>query len=211
MDYNTKKKEKERQGKIVILPQRKRYKGPLGEFEFSTEEFEVTYKDTPFGWLEVLLYRGTETEGYKIHIPEGVVNCSYMFEGTMLQTPPVIPVGVKNVNYMFANCVSLKRGALLPDGVTTASFLYQGDRSLESSPALPNTLENGSYLFDGCTHLLEPPKIGSRLKNATGMFRNCFRLQQEAVFPDGVRAEHAYRGCKTLQDEDWDFRDEMDL
>ena len=64
----------------------KYYKGPLGNFEYDDVEFRVfTYG--------VIKYIGKETDGTKIKIPEGILDCSYMFETCNLITPPVIPAG----------------------------------------------------------------------------------------------------------------------
>lgn len=185
----------------MILPQEKRYKGPLGEFTYNSADFELAYRYTPFGGLEVLKYRGSEIEGEKIKIPDGIVDCSYMFEKLSIRTAPVIPVSVRTVNYMFKDCVSLIRGTLLPYGTRSASFMYQGCRSLESCSALPDTLENAQYMFDGCRSLVLPPKMPARLKQASGMFRGCQSLCELADFPKGVISKkHVYRDCKGLKE-----------
>lgn len=185
----------------MVLPQEKRYKGPLGEFTYDSKDFELMYRYTPIGSIEILKYRGPEVEGDKIHIPNGIVDCSYMFEKQSLRTPPVIPVSVKIANYMFKDCVSLVRGALLPYGTKSASFMYQNCRSLEVSPVLPDTLVNAQYMYDGCRLLKKPPRIGEALFNATGMFRDCYALEELAVLPSGVvKKVHIYRNCRLLKD-----------
>lgn len=185
----------------MILSQEKKYKGPLGEFVYNSEDFELMYRYTPLGGFEVLKYRGPETEGDKIRIPNGIVDCSYMFEKLSVKTPPVIPVSVRTTNYMFKDCVSLVRGALLPYGTKSSSFMYQGCRSLVSCPMLPDTLLNAQYMFDGCRLLEQPPKIGTKLQNATGMFRDCLSLQSLAVLPNEVpKTNHMYRNCGLLKE-----------
>lgn len=184
----------------MVLQQERKYKGPLGQFVYNTRDFELIDKYTPFGRFDVLRYRGNETDGSKITIPNGIIDCSYMFEKHSLQTPPIIPVGVRIVNYMFKDCVSLLRGAVFPHGVVSAAFAYQGCRSLQACPGLPKTLEKGQYLFDSCTSLACPPKIGANLLKGAGMFRGCRNMQCLADFPVGADVQHAYRNCESLRE-----------
>lgn len=188
-------------GEMETMIQEKTYKGPLGSFSYSTADFAVETKYTPLGPLQILRYRGKETDGLKIQIPMGLLDASYMFENKSLVTPPVIPVTVQRADYMFLNCVSLVKGAVFPYGMKSASFAYSGCRSLVEAPGLPSTMKNASFLFDGCRLLVKPPILNKGLENTTGMFRNCFRLESFADLPKSVvKSEHMYRGCRALAD-----------
>lgn len=185
----------------MILARECQYKGSLGEFTYNTEEFEVLDKYTPFGVIPVLHYRGNETDGRKITIPNGLKDGSYLFENASIQTPPLLPPSLERANYMFLDCVSLVRGAILPHGCVSASFMYAGCRSLLSVPACPKTLRRASYMCDGCRMLQEPMVLNAGMENITGMYRNCVNLKHLAEIPDSVKEyQHLYRGCKSLKD-----------
>lgn len=177
------------------------YKGPLGVFSYYPDDFEVRKKYTPYGALQILQYKGREVDGRKIHIPEGIRDCSYMFEGKSLVSPPVIPSGVKRTNFMFLNCSSLQTGAILPYGVESSFSMYSGCLALTYAPMMPATLKNASYMFDGCRSLRKPPLLNEGLENVCGMFRNCFQLESLAEVPSSViQYGHMYRGCRKLKD-----------
>ena len=185
----------------MILARECKYKGSLGEFTYNTEDFEIINKYTPFGVIPTLHYRGTETDGTKIKIPNGLRDGSYLFENTSIQTPPLLPPSLTLANYMFLDCVSLVRGAILPHGCVSASFMYAGCRSLTSVPRTPNTLKRAQYMCDGCRLLEEPVLLNDGIENITGMFRNCASMQHLADVPDSVKEyAHLYRGCKLLRD-----------
>lgn len=194
------RRKKERNKKMMPV-QLVDYKGSLGVFSYDPNIFEVRKKYTPYGALQVLQYKGRETDGSLIAIPEGVQDCSYMFEGKSLITPPRIPSGVIRTNYMFLNCTSLERGAILPYGVRTASCMYRGCLRLQYVPRMCESLQNASYMFDGCRSLEMPPVLNEGLQNISGMFRNCFQLQEVAVVPSSVQLDaHVYRGCRKLKE-----------
>ena len=70
----------------------------LGEFYYNPDEFKICHSD-------YLKYVGSETDGSKIKIPQGIKSCNSMFDGCEnLITAPSIPEGVKNCNHMFFCC-----------------------------------------------------------------------------------------------------------
>lgn len=80
------------------------YKGNLGEFDYDDKEFQLCSFAGCWNNDHYLHYVGNETDGSKINIPVGIVNCESMFSGCKnLRTPPVIPEGVENCDYMFSD------------------------------------------------------------------------------------------------------------
>lgn len=196
-ERNTEDNRKE--GVFMIPPRIVQYEGRLGTFAYSTADFEISMRYTETGSFEILSYRGRETDGSKIQVPEGLVNGSYLFEGKSLVTPPRLPKSLKNASYMFKNCVSLQRGAVLPDGVEKCGFMYQGCRSLVSCPDLPNTVVDAPYMFDGCSYLERSPRLSKRMRNIAGIYRGCRRLQEEPEIPPYVlRDQYMFRDCLFL-------------
>ena len=105
-----------------------RYEGKLGKFEYDDTEFQYhTSEGTPEALhFEFFHYIGSETDGSKIKIPDGMINCNKLFESNVhLETPPKIPEGVKNCDLMFHNCYSLKQFPEIPDSVQSYLGMFQ--------------------------------------------------------------------------------------
>ena len=75
----------------------KKYDGAIGKFEYDPKQFKLAGTKM----FANLFYIGHETDGSRIQIPEGITDCSRMFEYTQIETPPVIPEGVKICDRMF--------------------------------------------------------------------------------------------------------------
>lgn len=84
----------------------KEYKGPLGKFKFDENYFRLETGQ--------LIYVGGFTGGaIMCEIPEGILDCSYMFAGnTRLLIAPCLPKSCICANYMFMDCTNLQT---LPD------------------------------------------------------------------------------------------------
>ena len=88
------------------------HSGKFGTFVYNPNEFKVLYNGVH--------YIGTETDGSKIKIPDGIVDTTRMFKNNKsLVTPPVIPASVKICDYMFENCSSLKQLPVIPESVAS--------------------------------------------------------------------------------------------
>lgn len=124
------------------------YEGPLGVFDYDNTEFEV-YDGDDFSCLR---YIGKElSDGSKIKIPEGIVDCNRMFKHCEhLKQPPVIPYGVKNCEQMFFGCKSLEQPPVIPEGATDCDAMFYRCESLQQLPKLPDSVENSFDIFYGC-------------------------------------------------------------
>lgn len=121
------------------------YEGNLGKFDYNPKEFEID---------ELVRYIGNETDGKKIHIPEGVEDCGGMFfKCKSLTIAPDIPEGVKNCSGMFFLCESLTIAPVIPEEVEDCSGMFYGCTSLRSAPAIPKGVEKCHKVFKGCTSL----------------------------------------------------------
>lgn len=175
------------------------YEGRLGKFTYNTGEFELRHRYTETGVFEILTYRGNELYGENIHIPDGIVNISYMFENKSIKTAPMIPATVKIADYAFKDCVSLQQGASLPDGLESCGFLYKNCRSMLSGSHMPNSVISAQYMYDGCISLYEPGSLSNQLRFASGLYRNCKNLRVMPTLPPTVeRADYIVKGCDYL-------------
>lgn len=86
------------------------YEHNVGSFNYDDENFTVA----PNGYL---LYIGNETEGEKITIPEGITDCTGMFQDTEIRTAPKIPNGVTTIDRMFMGCKNLQKYPEIPTGI----------------------------------------------------------------------------------------------
>ena len=90
----------------------KKYDGVIGKFEYDPKECRLAGTEM----LANLFYVGKETDGSKIKIPEGIIDCSRMFEFSSITTPPVIPEGVKICDRMFDGS-QIQEPPVFPDSV----------------------------------------------------------------------------------------------
>jgi hypothetical protein len=116
---------------IGFVSQMENYDGPLGKFAYNVNEFELK----TIGDEDVLQYIGSETDGNKIEIPEGITSCRLMFAGnTKLKLPVVIPQGVKDCSYMYTGCTSLIRPSKTIKSMRNCNYMYAGCKSLTKAP-----------------------------------------------------------------------------
>lgn len=123
---------------------KKHYKGDLGEFDYDSKEFAIVNDD--------LVYIGKETDGAKIHIPEGILYCDFMFANTNVETPPVIPEGVIICRGMFMGCENLKEAPVIPESVRYSEGMFQDCKSLKKAPVIPKNIEMSYLMFEGCSY-----------------------------------------------------------
>ena len=125
------------------------YKGPLGKFQYDDTEFIEKSGN--------LHYIGTETDGSRIKIPKGIINCTFMFEGCNIVTPPTIPKGVTLCFGMFRNCKSLIKAPDIPEKTTNCCTMFYGCDSLITGTPLPRRMPrrilNCFYMYQGCSAL----------------------------------------------------------
>lgn len=167
------------------------YKGALGEFNYNSEEFCVLYVepiepcffsnvyDEPGhgGALECLHYIGWEKDGSKVTIPNGIKNCRYMFAGSDLVTPPVIP-----------------------DGVIDCTGMFAYSAALSATPVIPDSVEMCSEMFAYCMSLTAGASIPANAKYCCRMYENCLYLTSASIVPDDVCRCNMFRGCERLPD-----------
>lgn len=104
----------------------KSYDGAIGKFEYDPKEFKLAGGKH----YAMLLYVGKETDGSKIKIPEGIKDCSRMFEYTDITVPPVIPDGVEVVDRMFEGTF-IKTRPVFPESVKSSDDVFKGCTYLE--------------------------------------------------------------------------------
>ena len=214
----------------------KHYEGKLGVFDYDDDEFELgrirqdaagVHANIPevvsFGKEEFLLYKGKETDGSKVHIPEGIIDCNHMFLYGHLETAPDIPNGVKYCDFMFEDCKSLKTAPDIPGSVNNCTCMFEGCTSLEVAPELsdniedcrgmfarceslktaskiPDNIKDCTCMFEGCTSLETAPKIPGSVENCVYMFYGCQSLREAPEIPDSVKdCRIMFRDCKSLE------------
>lgn len=94
---------------------------------------------------QYLCYIGSETDGSKIKIPDGIKSCMGMFAGTDIESVPDIPDSVLFVDGMCLRCRNLKTASVLPVRCDTGFYnvsTYAGCYNIESVIAYG---DNDSY------------------------------------------------------------------
>jgi hypothetical protein len=157
----------------------KQYDGQLGKFEYDDTEFKhLIFRD---GRKECLMYIGNESDGSKIKIPQGIKDCSFMFDRCeSLETPPVIPEGVEDCSVMFSDCRNLEVPPIIPSSVKKCDAMFYYARCMRESPVIPEGVEDCTLMFQGCYNMRSAPVIPHSVKDTTCMFCVCSRKVSEA-------------------------------
>lgn len=200
------------------------YEGVLGSFDYDPNQWAIGYKtvyDSIGGesvdtQIPILRYIGTQTDGNRIDIPDGVKSLDYTFEGTKVKTVPALPEGVESMHATFKDCSELtglsmkaagdKQGfwnQIMPwnwnDGVDWQ--LWGG----EGAARLPSSVRDLSYCFDSCTQLtnaFETTAADTKLENMDGYARGCKNLttimdvSEAKLLPVSAQTD-AYDGINT--------------
>jgi len=174
----------------------KRYIGKYGSFDYDDKEFELRG--------DFLVYMGSAIDGSKIKIPEGITNCSWMFAGDNIITPPIIPEGVTNCEGMFSNCVLLKKAPVIPESVKTCTGMFYGCDSLEKPPVIPNGVENCYYMFKACTSLKTVPVISVNSHYYYEVYAECTALRNYVLSPVKL-ISNMYQQCPPMIQEIHNF------
>jgi len=173
------------------------YNGPLGKFDYDDTQFSVIdYYDE-----DRLRYIGSEVDGSKITIPDGIVNCANMFENnSTLQVAPAIPESAECCQAMFSNCGALTTPPVIPDDVRDCEAMFLDCRSLKAAPEIPEGVVRIKTMFKGCTSLKEAPVLPSKARDCSDMFHGCTSLEEPPVLPNTVKyCNYMFCGCKSLK------------
>ena len=184
----------------------------LGNFTYDPSEFEVQRvnvskqvdnngltEDMPHnGYMYVLRYIGHETDGSKIHVPEGLEDMSLTFTGTDIKSAPKIPSSVTSIYGAFASCHNLETADItIPPSVKAGEFAFCDCTNLKKGPSVvPGTIKNANYMFANCPTLENTPKIGRGVKQGECMFMGCKNLTREPNVPRSMTEyKDMTRGC----------------
>lgn len=188
------------------------YSGPLGEFEYDPNEFKLftVEHEGEATSFTILRYIGSETDGRKINIPEGITNCSMMFAsfgdyGSGLPEPtirvaPALPKSAKSAFAMFSGCDSLEDSSLVfskNNKLRDARFMFSDCDSMVYGPSrMPSNTDFADYAFMNCGALKQAPSMNNRLRSADGMFVDCFSLDSTPDLPLSVESDVDFNfGC----------------
>ena len=201
------------------------YSGVLGDFDYDPNNWAVGYKtvydsiggESVTTEIPILRYIGTETNGNKIHIPEGVTNLDYTFEGTDVRTVPVLPEGVESMHATFKDCDELqslsenaagdKQGfwSQIAPWNWNDGAQWEGWGGSEGAARLPSSVRDISYCFDSCSQLteaFETTASDTKLENMDGYARGCKNLttildvSEAKLLPVAAQTD-AYDGINT--------------
>ena len=183
------------------------YNGEIGVFDYDDNDFVIE----SFYNEDILRYCGSERDGSKIVIPDGIIKCDYMFcasdfgsglfvylDEKQLLTPPNIPNGVLSCQGMFDQCEALQEPPLIPDSVIDCYSMFSGCKSMKYAPDIPDSVTVCSGMFSGCS-FTEPPLIPKSAKQCDYMFSGCSKLKRMPDIPDKViNCESMFDGCHNL-------------
>lgn len=181
------------------------YKGGLGDFKYNPNEYQIEQVmvepdkyGNAGGPMPILKYIGSETDGNKIKIPEGVASLTLTFADTDITSAPKIPSSVESTSYMFSNCENLIDADIkIPNKVRSSAAMFAGCNSLEHGPReIPGTVEDMSAMYVGCENLQNMPKLNKGIKCMDSSFANCVSLTQKPKIPSSVIfSDYVTVGC----------------
>ncbi len=173
------------------------YEGKLGSFDYDDSQFridekeiqtlETTGEQLPDGSYKIdngkprgvmrepyLHYIGSETDGRRINIPDGLLSAENMFEGN------------NNLTY----------GARIPSSVRSVDAMYAGCENLRAVPDFPDGVETYDATFYGCENLREAPKLSKNGRVFLGTFTDCKFLREAPWIPENAKlVDHVFDGC----------------
>lgn len=187
------------------------YQGVLGKFAYDPSEFQlqvVRVDADEFGnpptSFPILKYIGKEVDGANIHVPEGLVDGSFMFEGNHdLTSQPKLPSSLESGFGMFKDCKNMQlASSVLPSKLQDGAFMYAGCTNLLRGPmVLPKSLKDSTAMFANDVNLSNTPKMVSGLEYADSMFVNCESLTKKPKFPSTTKVtDFATVGCTGIDD-----------
>lgn len=187
------------------------YEGPLGKFKYDKTQFTLdTYEleayddglgvySSPATSIPRLHYIGTETDGNKICIPDGVKSGDFMFAESNIKNTPKLPKSLESTNSMFCDCKQLKTAiSVIPSNVGNTAYMYQGCSNLKYGPKIiPSNVKDMEGMFGKCSKLMKQPYICDGVEQATFAFYDCLNLTSSPMLPKSVKAAYgAFTGTK---------------
>lgn len=207
------------------------YCGILGEFDYDDTCFKFhTKTELILKGILVLedgyfIYTGKEKDGSKIIIPDGIIDCSFMFfDNTRLVSTPHFPDTVIRCNHTFRRCTSLKTINKLPKNCISSNNMFQGCISIEyckecmlglsnliicnemfrdcenllDSPILPHSIKYARHMFHN-TSIKSVGRLPLSLVDCANMFEKCENLTEVHNLPDAYNYSYMFMGCKNLE------------
>ncbi len=107
---------------------------------------------------------------------------------------------IVSLHNAFKNCQALETVPVIPESVTDMECCFQGCSSITGLKKLPDSIVNINFCFDGCKALTDAPAIPEGITAALNTFRNCENLVIAPEFPKSVvDLTGTFRGCKSLK------------
>lgn len=179
----------------------KHYEGEIGKFDYDDEEFSIGIIESDDGERPFLYYIGSEVDGRKIKIPDGILSCDNMFsdDESLLIIAPEIPEGVISCEWMFQDCTDLIQAPKIPKTVKNCCGMFEGCKSLEMPPEIPEGVVDCYGMFEDCRNLKVAPEIPNSVKYCSKMFTLCESLKIAPKIPNGVeKYDNMFSYCKSL-------------
>src|SRR5574344_17835 len=158
----------------------KHYSGNLGDFDYDDTQYALA--DASGSHFK---YIGSETDGSRIQIPQGMINCTSLFAHSRIKSQPEIPDSVKCTDAMFLGCDDMTAAGTIPDGVIDAGSMYSYS-GIKQAPAIPDSVRNADFMFDGCSDLGSIQNFPKNAVSLKAFCAGCTGLESVPALPQGV-------------------------
>lgn len=156
-----------------------KYAGTIGNFQYDDAMFRINEDGN-------LKYVGSEVDGRKINVPEGLTDATGLFENVGLTHAANLPAGLKRMDRCYLGCSDMTDGGNIPDGVESINSAYS-HTAIQVTPFMPDSVVDGDFAFDHCVDLEKCGNFSKNLKSANCMFAgntNLVDLPEE--LPEGL-------------------------
>nr|MBP3599292.1 leucine-rich repeat protein [Eubacterium sp.] len=121
-----------------------------------------------------------------------IFDMEYMFRGTAIVTPPVIPGSAKNMTGCFYECAKLTAAPEIPESVTNLAYCFYGCESMKNAPVLPTKVEDIRYAFWHCTSMTNAPDIPLYVKYMQNCMVGCISVSGTMTIYAVITEEENY-------------------
>lgn len=140
-------------------------------------------------------YNVVNNTSLNFDVPDGIVDCSYLYYGCTSSTLNKIiniPNSVKNMRGMLSALYNYNQVVTIPDSVEDASSLFESCRSFNQSITIPNTGVNCAHMFKACYNLRTkyiylPANDNS---NCYGMFNQAYNFSPTYINIPSTRTNY---------------------
>ncbi len=169
------------------------YRGKPVQFAYDDTEYSINENGQ-------LHYIGTETDGTKIRVPDGVVDGTGMYSQTNLTSGVQMNDTLEVMDDFYLGCNQMVEPGEIRNGVTSIKGAY-ANTGIKTTPFMPDSVEHADFAFNECPSLESCNNFSENLVSANCMFsqdKNLKTLPEN--MPESLLTMDGFAsGCEKLE------------